>query len=100
MKKLTLRKKIVLILGIVLGICLVTGTVFAVLRPAYVQEAVQILFENEMNRPLEEEQPPEESQRPGREYSDEVKHPGVGQTVPKFPQNESSKQESSEEEDD
>ena len=97
-----LKKKIALILGIVFGICLIAGVVFAVMRPAYIQEAVQILFENDMNQPLPVEEPPE-PEKPDYHFSDEVKHQGPGQTVPRTPVEESleeSLEESSEEDDD
>ena len=96
--KAGLKKKIVLILGAVLGICLIVCLVFAIRRPGYVQEAVQILFENEMNKPLPDEGP-SEPEKIIVDYSDEVKHQGPGQTVPRTPDNTESSElsESSEE---
>lgn len=97
--KAGLKKKAAIILGALLGACLILGVVFAVMRPSYVQEAVQILFENDMNKPLPEEET-SEPVRPYSNYSDEVKHQGPGQTVPRTPQNSESSETSEESQED
>ena len=89
MKSVSRKKKVWIAVGIVLSAVLITGIVFAVLRPHYTKEAVDILFKNELNMAPMDDQGPQEffkgvhRKNPPYVPEPEVEHPTAGKTAPR-----------------